>query len=188
VIAGLVLAAGEGARFGGPKQLAELDGRPLLEHALAAISAVPGIERVVVVLGARADEIRAQVDLMGSEPVVCMNWDEGQAASLRAGLAGLGEADAVVVTLGDQPRITPEVIALALGNFDGRRPVRTVYDGKPGHPVVLPGWMIPRVMELEGDVGARVLLDEAGVLEVEAGHLASAADVDTPADLEVLRR
>lgn len=48
--------------------------------------------------------------------------------------------------------------------------------------------MIPSVIELEGDVGARVLLDEAGALEVEAGHLASAADVDTPADLEGLRR
>jgi molybdenum cofactor cytidylyltransferase len=188
LIAGLVLAAGEGSRFGGPKQLAELDGRPLLEHALAAIAAVPAIERVVVVLGARAEEIRAQVNLLSAEPVVCASWDEGQAASLRTGLEALGEVDAAVVTLGDQPRITPQVIALALDNFDGKRPVRTVYGGKPGHPVVLPGWMIPRVMELEGDVGARVLLDEAGVLEVEAGHLASAADVDTPADLEGLRR
>ena len=188
MIAGLVLAAGEGARFGGPKQLAELDGRPLLEHALAAIAAVPAIERVVVVLGARADEIRAEVDLQGAEPVVCASWDEGQAASLRTGLERLGEVDAAVITLGDQPRITPEVIALALESFDGKRPVRTVYGGKPGHPVVLPGWMIPRVIALEGDVGARVLLDEAGALEVEAGHLASAADVDTPADLEGLRR
>ena len=62
------------------------------------------------------------------------------------------------------------------------------YDGQPGHPVVLPAGMIPRVMELEGDVGARDLLEQASVREVEAGHLASAADVDTPADLEVLRR
>jgi molybdenum cofactor cytidylyltransferase len=80
------------------------------------------------------------------------------------------------------------VIAMALDHFDGARPVRTVYEGRPGHPVVLPGWMIPRVMEIEGDVGARVLIEEAGALEVEAGHLASAADVDTPEDLEVLRR
>src|SRR5918997_1615678 len=58
--AGLVLAAGAARRFGGPKQLAELDGRPLLEHALAALS---GLDRIVVVLGARADEIRAGADL-----------------------------------------------------------------------------------------------------------------------------
>jgi CTP:molybdopterin cytidylyltransferase MocA len=48
--------------------------------------------------------------------------------------------------------------------------------------------MIPAVMKLEGDRGARLLLEEAGALEMEAGHLASAADVDTPDDLEVLRR
>ena len=57
---GLVLAAGEGGRFGGPKQLARVDGRPLIEHALAALA---GLDRVVVVLGARADEIRAGADL-----------------------------------------------------------------------------------------------------------------------------
>jgi molybdenum cofactor cytidylyltransferase len=188
VIGGVVLAAGEGTRFGGPKQLAELDGRPLLEHALAAVSAVPAIDRIVVVLGAHADEIRGKVDFGDAEPVVCDRWSEGQAASLRAGLAALGEVDAALVTLGDQPRITPQVIALAIDSFDGERPVRLTYEGHPGHPVVLPAGIIPRVMKLEGDVGARHLLEQERVREVEAGHLASAADVDTPADLEVLRR
>jgi molybdenum cofactor cytidylyltransferase len=185
LIGGLVLAAGEGSRFGGPKQLAELDGRPLLEHALAAMS---GIDRVVVVLGAHADEIRARVDFGRAEPIVCEDWRSGQAASLRAGLAALGGVDAVVVTLGDQPRLTPEVIAFAIAQFDGERPVRATYEGRPGHPVVLPPAMIPNAMAIEGDRGARILLDGADVLEVEAGHLASAADVDTPDDLEVLRR
>jgi molybdenum cofactor cytidylyltransferase len=189
LIGGLVLAAGEGARFGGPKQLAELDGRPLLEHAIEAMSRVPAIQRIVVVLGAHADEIRAKVDFLDTEPIVCEGWNEGQAASLRAGVVELGDVEAVVVTLGDQPRITPQVIAMAIDRFtDGGRPVRTSYEGKPGHPVVLPGGMIPKLMDLEGDRGARLLLEEAGALEVEVGHLASAADVDTPDDLEVLRR
>jgi molybdenum cofactor cytidylyltransferase len=188
VIGAVVLAAGEGARFGGPKQLAELDGQPLLEHAVRAVSDVPAIERIVVVLGAYADEILDKVDLADTEPVVCERWREGQAASLRAGLEALGEVEAALVTLGDQPRVTPQVIAMALDHFDGSRPVRTTYGGRPGHPVVLPGWMIPRVRELEGDVGARFLLEEANARLVEAGHLCSAADVDTPADLEVLRK
>jgi molybdenum cofactor cytidylyltransferase len=185
VIGGLVLAAGEGSRFGGAKQLAELDGRPLLEHALAALS---GLDRVVVVLGAHADEIRARVSFGRAEPVVAEDWRSGQAASLRVGLAALGDVEAVVVTLGDQPRITPEVIAFAISQFNGSRPVRATYSGRPGHPVVLPRAIIPDVMALEGDQGARLLLEEAGALQVEAGHLASAADVDTPHDLEVLRR
>jgi molybdenum cofactor cytidylyltransferase len=185
VIGGLVLAAGEGSRFGGPKQLAELDGRPLLEHALVAMS---GLDRVVVVLGAHADEVRARVNFGRAEPVLCEDWASGQAASLRAGLAALGDVEAAVVTLGDQPRITPEVIAFAISNFDGSRPVRATYKGRPGHPVVLPAAIIPKVMELVGDQGARLLLAEEDVLEVDASHLASAADVDTPDDLEVLRR
>jgi len=185
LIGGLVLAAGEGSRFGGPKQLAELDGRPLLEHALVAMS---GLDRVVVVLGAHADEVRARVNFGRAEPVLCEDWASGQAASLRTGLVALGDVEAAVVTLGDQPRITPEVIAFAISNFDGSRPVRATYEGRPGHPVVLPAGIIPKVMELEGDQGARLLLEEEDVLEVDASHLASAADVDTPDDLEVLRR
>ena len=114
MIGGVVLAAGEATRFGGPKQLAELDGRPLLEHALRAVSAVPAIDRIVVVLGAHAEEIRAKVDFLDAEPIVCEDWREGQAASLRTGLAALGDVEAALVTLGDQPRITPQVIAMAL--------------------------------------------------------------------------
>ena len=80
MIAGIVLAAGSGSRFGGTKQLAQLDGIPLLEHALRAIEAVRAIDRIVVVLGARADEILAGIDFGAAEPVVCADWKEGQAA------------------------------------------------------------------------------------------------------------
>lgn len=184
----VVLAAGEGARFGGPKQLAELDGRPLLEHALAALAAVPAVERFVLVLGARADQVRAGVDLHGAEVVVCESWAEGQAESLRAGLAALDDVDAALILLGDQPGITPAAIEAVLAHFDGTRPLRAVYDGQPGHPVVIPRALIPRAMELQGDQGARELLEDAGVRRIEVGHLCEPADVDTPADLDELRR
>jgi CTP:molybdopterin cytidylyltransferase MocA len=54
--------------------------------------------------------------------------------------------------------------------------------------VVIPRTLIPRAMELQGNEGARQLLEDAGVRRIEAGHLGEAADVDTPADLEALRR
>jgi CTP:molybdopterin cytidylyltransferase MocA len=191
VIAGLVLAAGAAARFGAPKQLAPLDGAPLLEHAVRAMAAVPAIGRVVVVLGAHADAIRAGVDLGGAEAVVCPDWAEGQAASLRCGVRALGaSADAVVITLGDQPRITPAVIArfAALGAEHGRAArARAVYAGAPGHPVVLGADHLPAVRELAGDVGARNLLSRVGALEIECGGLCSPADVDTPEELEAMR-
>ena len=178
-IGALVLAAGEGRRFGGTKQLAELDGRPLLEHALAAVSA---ISPRVVVLGHAADEIRAQVDLHGARAVVCDDWAEGQAASLRCGVAAL-EADEVLVVLGDQPGITAEAvrtIAAAPGDHDA---VRATYGGVPSHPVLLRRPLLDRAAELRGDVGFRDLLRDARVCEIEIGHLADPTDIDTREEL-----
>ena len=191
MIAGDVLAAGSGSRFGAPKQLAELDGSPLLEHALRAVEAVPAIDRVVVVLGAHAEEIRARVELGRAEPVVCAGWAEGQAASLRCGIEAVAGAEAAVLTLGDMPRITPQVVARfadIAAQHGATARARAVYDGVPGHPVVLGSAYFAAVAKLRGDVGARELLRAIGAFPVECGHLASAADVDTPAALERLRR
>ncbi len=192
MIAGVVLAAGSGSRFGErAKQLAELDGIPLLEHAIRAVEAVPAIERIVVVLGARADEIRAGVDFGAAQSIVCADWAEGQAASLRCAIAAVADADAAVLTLGDMPRITPQVIArfadLAAEHGSGAR-ARAVYEGRPGHPVVLGSTYFPLVAQLSGDVGARDVLKRIGASAIECSHLCSAADVDTPQALEDLRR
>lgn len=190
MIAAVVLAAGSGSRFGGAKQLAELDGIPLLEHALRAVEAVPAIERIVVVLGARADEIRAGVDFGRAEPVVCADWDEGQAASLRCGIEAVAGAEAAVLTLGDMPRITPQVIArfadLAEEHGSLAR-ARAVYDGMPGHPVVLGSAYFEQIAALHGDVGAREVLKAIGAVAIECSHLCADADVDTPEALEDLR-
>ena len=187
MIAGLVLAAGAGTRFGGPvKQLAPLRGRPLLEYAVEAMLAVPSVDPVLVVLGHAADEILRAAELGEAEVVVCHGWARGQSASLRCGLAALAGADAVVVTLGDQPFITPQVIAGALGQLEGYDAVRAVYGGTPGHPVVLGPRVVAAAGELEGDQGARDLLSRFRVKRWEAGHLASAADVDTQEELSRL--
>lgn len=190
MIAGVVLAAGSGSRFGGAKQLAELEGIPLLEHALRAVEAVPALERIVVVLGARAQEVRAGIELGQAEAVVCEDWDEGQAASLRCAIAAVADADAAVLTLGDMPRITPQVIArfaeLAAEHGSQVR-ARAVYDGLPGHPVALGSAYFDQLAALRGDVGAREVLKRIGAFAIECSHLCSPADVDTPAALEELR-
>ena len=191
MIAAVVLAAGSGSRFGaGAKQLAELDGIPLLEHALRAVEAVPAIARIVVVLGARAEEIRAGVDLGQAEAVACEDWAEGQAASLRCGIAAVAGADAAVLMLGDMPRITPQVIARfadLAAEHGAQARARAVYDGVPGHPVVLGSAYFEQVAELRGDIGARDVLKAIGAYPIECSHLCSAVDVDTPEALEQLR-
>lgn len=188
MIGGLVLAAGEGRRFGGAKLAAELGGRPLLDHALEAILAVPAIERVVVVLGAHADEVTAGADLAGVETLVCGEWREGISASLRAGVSELADAEAIVVTLADQPLITPQVIAAIVDQVDAPAPAaRAAYDGRPGHPVLIKRQLYGAIAELRGDAGARDLLADAGARSVECAHLCRGDDVDTTEDLEAAR-
>ena len=126
------------------------------------------------------------MDFGAAEVVIAEDWDDGQAASLRRGLAAAGDAEAVVITLGDQPFITPQVIAAALDQLDGYDAVRAIYDGKPGHPVVLGRPVLAAAGELRGDQGARELLARFRVRKWEAGHLADASDVDTPEELQAL--
>jgi CTP:molybdopterin cytidylyltransferase MocA len=184
--AGLILAAGAGTRFGaGTKQLAPLGGRPLLQWAADAQCAVDValLDPIVVVLGADADRIAREIDWGRADTVVCSEWESGQSASLSRGLAALPQAPAVLVTLGDAPLVSTEVI----GRFaeEARRgglPVRATYRGSPGHPVLLGAAQRRALSAAEGDAGARDLLRDARTIEV--GHLCSGRDVDTPEDLE----
>jgi CTP:molybdopterin cytidylyltransferase MocA len=183
MIGGLILAAGEGARFGEePKLLASLEGRPVLEHAIQAQCGIPELEQVVVVLGAHAAGILARVDFLHAEPVICEAWRDGMAASLKRGVRELDGAERVIVTLGDQPLVTTEVIRRFLGAPPG---ARASYEGRPGHPVVLGPEQLKMVEGLSGDHGARDLLGDAPV--IECGELSSGRDVDTPEDLEAIR-
>jgi CTP:molybdopterin cytidylyltransferase MocA len=125
VIAAVVLAAGEGRRFGGLKQLHPVDGRPMLERVLETLARA-GPEDRVVVLGARAGTILERVDLHGAEPVVCDDWGAGQAASLHTGLAALpDDAGWALVVLGDGP------------NLDARAVARMAAAAQPGDPRIL---------------------------------------------------
>jgi molybdenum cofactor cytidylyltransferase len=188
VIAGVVLAAGAGRRFGAPKQLAPLGGRPMLERVLAAIAAAP-LARVFVVLGAEADAIISRVDLRGAEAVICDDWEAGLSASLRTGVAraDASGAESVVVVLGDQPMISPNSIAKTISARGGVAAVRANYGGTPGHPVLLERELFAKVGGLRGDAGARALLAEVPVREVDCDGLGSPVDVDTPSELEAVQ-
>jgi molybdenum cofactor cytidylyltransferase len=184
-IGGLILAAGEARRFGSPKQLAPLHGRPLLEHALIAMAGAHAAGPVVVVLGAYAPEILATVPLHGAQAIVAEDWAHGQSASLRAGVAALApRAEAVAIILGDQPWITAAAIdAVAAARDAGHDAVRATWDGRPGHPVVVERALLRGVDALRGDEGARGLLAGARVRLVACDGLGGDADVDTPAQL-----
>jgi CTP:molybdopterin cytidylyltransferase MocA len=188
VIGGLVLAAGGSSRFGGrPKQLASLGGRPMLEHVLIAMEAAP-LDRVAVVLGSHAGEVREAVPLHGAEAVVCEDWATGMGASLRAGVSALSDCEAVAVALGDQPLLSSEAVARVVSQRGADElAVRATYGGVPGHPVLLERTLLARVGELNGDAGARELLHGVPIREVACDGLGSPDDIDTPEALAALQ-
>jgi molybdenum cofactor cytidylyltransferase len=140
VIAAVVLAAGEGRRYGGLKQLHDVDGRPMLERVLEKLAGTGPAERVVV-LGARAGTILERIDLHGARPLVCDRWDAGQAASLHTGLAALSdEAASALVVLGDGPGLDPRAVErmLAAAGSDPDTILAADYGAGRSHPVVVP--------------------------------------------------
>src|SRR5262249_20607150 len=159
-------------------------GRPLLEYAIEHMLAVSCLDPVLVVLGHAASSILERVDFGEAEVVIAEEWERGQASSLRRGVAALYDADSVVVTLGDQPFITPALISAALEQltpeFDA---VRAFYDGSPGHPVVFNRAVMDAVPSIDGDKGARELLASFRVRRWEAGGLGDATDIDTREEL-----
>jgi molybdenum cofactor cytidylyltransferase len=167
--------------MGRPKQLAELDGRPLLEHVLAALAAAP-LDRVVVALGAHAGTILERVDLHGAEPLVVEGYRAGMGEVLARAAAALGEPDAVVVCLGDQPLVGTAVVAALVAAWRaGAGPVVTAaYGGRHGNPKLFDRTVLAELGKLSGDAGARELLaaHPEWVTAVEVGSLGDDADVD----------
>jgi CTP:molybdopterin cytidylyltransferase MocA len=187
-VLGVVLAAGGSTRMGRPKQLAELDGRPLLAHVLTAVGAAP-VDRVIVTLGGAASEVLDRVDLGRAEPLVVERWAEGMGHVLASALAQAGDDwAAVVVLLGDQPLVTGPVVARLVEAWRaGAGPMVTAtYGGRPGNPKLFDRQLLPDLLRLTGDTGARDLLaaHPDQVHRVEVGDLGSDADIDVEADLE----
>jgi CTP:molybdopterin cytidylyltransferase MocA len=191
-VCGVVLAAGASRRFGGAKQLAELNGRPLAQWAIDAACRARSLDRVIVVLGARADAIEARIEPGRAQLVRCAGAAEGIAASLRCGFAAAEGAEWVVVTLADEPRLPPEaierVVRAALAAPAEVPAVRARWGTRPGHPVALSARVAARVDALRGDHGARDLIADVACLEVQSEDLGDPRDVDTREDLEEASR
>ncbi|MFE7429029.1 MULTISPECIES: nucleotidyltransferase family protein [unclassified Streptomyces] len=192
MVAGLLLAAGGGRRLGGrPKALLDHRGRPLAEHALRVLRA-GGCDRVQVVLGAAADEVRERADLTGCAVTVNPRWTEGMGSSLRAGLGALAgtDADAALVLLVDQPGIGPEAVARVRSACRSRAGlVAAAYGGERGHPVLIGADRWADVAaEAVGDRGARSYLraHRDALVLVECSDVAEAYDIDGPEDLRRL--
>ena len=201
-VAGVLLAAGEGSRFGQPKALVELNGQTLAERGVGLLRA-GGADPILVVTGA----VPLQLD--GTLTVDNPQWRTGMGSSLRAALqaltgAGRGpgtapeidpEIDpeigtaigAVVVALADQPLVGAEAVARLIAAYrSGASVAVAAYDGQPRNPVLLAREHWPEVIATAtGDQGARTFLRTRPELVtlVECGDTGRPDDIDTPADL-----
>jgi molybdenum cofactor cytidylyltransferase len=190
-LTGVILAAGASSRMGRPKQLLRIGDRCLLQHVVdAALGS--RLDEIILVLGDRAEEIRAGITLPANRPVrIVLNSDyaEGQSTSLRVGLQSVASrAEAAAILLGDQPHVTSQLIDRMVATFlaTDRPIVRPLYAGGiPGHPVVLARRIWPEVARLHGDQGARALLrvHPDWLLEVPAEG-EPPIDLDTPDDYQ----
>jgi CTP:molybdopterin cytidylyltransferase MocA len=193
--AGLLLAAGAGRRYGGPKALATTDGQYSVDGQLYSVDGQLWVERAlavlaaggcyprVVVLGAAAGEVRATADLRGATIVENPDWPTGMGSSLRAGLDALARtaAGAAVIMLVDTPGITAAAVRRVAGYAGPDALVIATYAGAPGHPVLLGRHHWTGAADLaRADTGARAYLraNADRVRHVPCDDIADGTDID----------
>ncbi len=187
MISGLLLAAGTSSRFGAQKLLATIAGESIVRLAAATLSR-SGVDECVVVVGRDAEAVRLALLGLDVRFVENLDYALGIASSLRAGVAALNpRARALVIALGDQPRVPPGVTERLLAEWiaSGAAIVAPSYHGERGHPVLFDARLFGELSILEGDVGARGVIarDPARVHTVEIGD-AMPRDIDVREDLD----
>jgi len=185
-IAAVVLAAGRSTRMGGPnKLLAEIGGRPLVriavEQALASRA-----KPVIVVTGHERERVEAALKGLPVQFVHNPDFATGLGGSVRTGIAAVpAAADGAIVCLGDMPQVDAALIDRLIAGFapeQGALAVVPTIDGQRGNPVLWSRRFFPDLMAIEGDVGARNLINRYGeaVVEVPVTGKGALVDVDTP--------
>ncbi|MFC5583633.1 NTP transferase domain-containing protein [Nitratireductor kimnyeongensis] len=190
VVWGVLLAAGQSRRMGKHnKLLASFDGLPLVRRTGATL-AQARVNGAVAVLGHEAERVGAALDGLGLGLATNEAYGEGLSTSLKTGIAALPEeAAGALIMLADMPQIGTDDLDRLVDAFvkaGGKAVVRATHNGKRGNPVILPRTLFAEVARLEGDTGARHVVEEGlvSVIDVEIGGAAH-LDVDTP---EVLKK
>ena len=189
MIAGLLLAAGRSTRFGGDKLLALVDGAPVLSWSAAALAAE--VDALFLVVPPDAASLLMSAAGVTAVAVKNARRDDGLASSIRAGIAALPtDVEAVVIALADQPFVSPGIVRRLRERWraGGVTAVAPRYREGRGHPVLFGRPTFPALQALEGDEGAKSLLESLGpglaLVDVDE---AMPSDVDTPFALRELR-
>ena len=186
MIAGIVLAAGASLRFGAQKMLAPLAGKPLVRWTVEQVCA-SRVDEVLVVVGREADAVRAALAGLPVRFVDNPRYGLGMSTSVRAGVLALSpRTEAVVVVLGDQPSVTAGIIDQLIDHrrTAGSRITAPTYDGVRGNPVLFDASLLPDLLSIGGDIGARAIIARHPQLVASVPFaFPMPRDVDEPDDL-----
>jgi len=192
MVTALLLAGGESTRMGRPKALLEWGGETLIEYQIDELRQPP-VERVVVILGHRADDVRPFAERIEYDVVVNELYKRGRASSVRMGARALADDTRTIVILDvDQPR-PRAVIQRLIENHIRASSMITVptFDGQRGHPTVIDGWLLPELRRVrERTQGLRGLLEahEADIVEVPFDSEVVLLGFNTPQEYEQVKQ
>jgi CTP:molybdopterin cytidylyltransferase MocA len=191
LIVAVILSAGESSRMGRPKALLPIDGQSFIEKIVGALKR-SGIERVIVVLGFNAEEMRRQIEHLPVEIIVNPDYKQGQLSSLQAAIRHLQSAancDGMLVHLVDHPYIDPKLVRLMIERFGDSDKVIIVprHRGKRGHPVIFSKQLFQELLGAPLDQGAKAVVNahRGETLEIDTEDVGITVDIDTP---ELYRR
>ena len=182
-IAGLLLAAGSARRFGSDKL------RHPLPHGVAiAVQAARHLKKeldvVFAVVRPHQEDFLESLKAEGCEIVVCANAADGMGASLACAARAAGPRDGYLVALADMPFVRPSSIAAVRDALAGGAPLAAPYfHARRGHPVGIAGAFYEELLRLNGDVGAKAILEKGKITKIPLGDPGVIRDIDTPADL-----
>ena len=188
----IILAAGASTRMGSPKQLLPYKGRLLICHAVQQAQASQAQE-VIVVLGANSESIAHALQPLteprpsGSGSLSLINnprWPEGMGTSIQTGVQAAAHLDAVIITLGDQPLIGPEILntLIAMHERTGKPIVAASYSGIAGVPALFSKEFFEKLLQLPPAAGCKALIEAHSTQAILIDCPEGALDIDTPED------
>jgi molybdenum cofactor cytidylyltransferase len=191
-IAIIILAAGASNRMGQPKQLLSYQGRSLIQHTVE--SAIASLcKPVIVVLGAHAQQIRSQINPDLVQIVDNPQWNLGMSTSIRSGIFALNNyspnIDAAVITVCDQPFISPEIInSLVSAYYSTKKPIiASEYAQILGVPALFNHKFFAELVALNENIGAKHLIKKYREQVFAVNFPLGVIDIDTPKDYQNLQ-
>lgn len=184
----IVLAAGASSRFGSPKQLVRIAGRPLLHSVVTRAAEITG-NALIVVLGSGADQLAPLLRHSPGSVVINQHWREGIASSIRAAVGRLpGSCTGALLLLADQACVTADDLKRLAGTWrkQPQHIAAALYAGTTGAPAIFPRSAFADLAGLRGDSGAQSLLRRHADRVLRVPMPAAAFDLNTPEDLLTL--